>query len=481
MSEVTVTGSKPNEGLAKKIWYYSIGEGGTSIGTNGINNFALLFYTQVLGLNASLAGLALSISILWDAISDPMMGYISDNTKSRYGKRHIYMFIGGLLLSVSFMALWMVPESFTKSSSVLFAYLLFVNLILRTSLTIFVVPYTALGFEVCRGYESRAKLQSIRSFLNMCVNFIFGALAWTLFFSDSVNEMGVRIDGTKNPDNFITMGLTLGLVALILIMLCTFLTREYAKSSENEKKNAGFKEFIKSTKDILSDKMAFKVFCLLFVAQIGTMLTAQLQIFSYVEFMSFSSAEKTFVHGSTMIGFALGALSITSLVNYLEKKYIVFIAVSVSSLGGILMYLVFAIDVLSLDLVNNKDNVVTLIFSLFQGMYWVGAGIIIPLAASMVADVSAVNEARTGQSKDGGYSSMFSFAMKSSGSLALLFSGSLLALAGYIEGSSSQTPEVALQIASFAFLVGPIFLTISTVFMKGYNINRDVINQLNKS
>ncbi len=89
---------------------YASGDGVTSVILNSIMNFAMLFYTQVIGLDAMLAGLAISISIFWDAITDPIMGHITDNTRSRWGKRHPYMLVGGLLTILFYVMLWLVPN-----------------------------------------------------------------------------------------------------------------------------------------------------------------------------------------------------------------------------------------------------------------------------------------------------------------------------------------------------------------------------------
>lgn len=86
----------------RTIYGYALGEGAVSLSMNGIANFGMLFYTQVLGLGPKYAGLALSVTLIWDAISDPIMGHITDNTRSRFGRRHPYMITGGLLLAVSF-------------------------------------------------------------------------------------------------------------------------------------------------------------------------------------------------------------------------------------------------------------------------------------------------------------------------------------------------------------------------------------------
>jgi hypothetical protein len=95
------------------------------------------------------------------------MGHISDNTRSRFGKRHPYLLLGGLAMVVSFFFLWYVPDFFKSSNTTLFWYLVVMNLILRTTFTAFIIPYTALGFEICTDYFGRTKLQGIKMAMYM--------------------------------------------------------------------------------------------------------------------------------------------------------------------------------------------------------------------------------------------------------------------------------------------------------------------------
>jgi GPH family glycoside/pentoside/hexuronide:cation symporter len=91
---------------------YSVGECANSLVMNSLFGYAMLYYTKALGLTPGLAGWALFVAILWDAASDPIMGHISDNTRSRFGKRHPYLLLGGLAMVVSFFFLWYVPDFF---------------------------------------------------------------------------------------------------------------------------------------------------------------------------------------------------------------------------------------------------------------------------------------------------------------------------------------------------------------------------------
>jgi Na+/melibiose symporter-like transporter len=108
--------------------------------------YLLEFYTQTIGLSASLAGIALSISVVWDAISDPLMGIISDRTHSRWGRRRPYIAIGSILLAISIGFLFTPPK--VSEQWLLFLYLLFTYVMVNTAMTVLSVPHLALGGEL---------------------------------------------------------------------------------------------------------------------------------------------------------------------------------------------------------------------------------------------------------------------------------------------------------------------------------------------
>ena len=110
--------------------------------------FVLFYYKQVLGLSGTLTGLAIALSVVWDAISDPLVGAWSDRLRSRWGRRHPLMVAAVLPLALSFIALFWPPQQVLGSQLTMFYWLLGTVLLLRTALTFFMVPYFALGAEI---------------------------------------------------------------------------------------------------------------------------------------------------------------------------------------------------------------------------------------------------------------------------------------------------------------------------------------------
>ncbi|MDD8015519.1 MAG: MFS transporter [Acidobacteriota bacterium] len=475
----------PSATPLRRIIAYASGEGANSITLNGISAFALLFYVQVLGLSGKWAGVALSVTMLWDAVSDPIMGHITDNTRSRFGRRHPYILLGGIFLAASFFFLWTVPGIF-KSPRGIFWYLLGINFIVRTAVTIFGVPYAALGFEICTDYEERAKLQSVRCIFNMAMNFLFTAAGWVLFFGDRKAADGSVIDGTTIVANYRRMGTVLSLAALAFILVCYFSTKRYAydtRSSPGIQGNS-LKAFFLDMRDILRDRLAVMVYGFYGVATLGMLLVSQVQMFTYRFYMGLPDILKTTVHGSTMAGFAVGSFLATSLVKRLDKKPAAAVGVALNVIGNGMLYIVFMGGIISPQATLRLPDglpiagggtlpLAAVVLAFFQAMYWAGNGIIVPVSASMIADMSEINKLRNGILKDGSYSAVYSFANKAACSLGLLITGLILDWAGIIPDAAVQSAAASRNVARLTFISGPVFALLALLIILPYAVNRE--------
>ena len=135
----------------------AFGASGTALGlvSNGIAYFLLIYYSQVVGLDPSLAGFALLVALVFDAISDPLIGRWSDQIRSRLGRRHPLLYASVVPVAVCYYALWVPPE---LSQSGTFAWLLAFTIGLRLSLTMHSVPFNALLPELAPDYDERTRL-----------------------------------------------------------------------------------------------------------------------------------------------------------------------------------------------------------------------------------------------------------------------------------------------------------------------------------
>jgi Na+/melibiose symporter-like transporter len=123
-------------------------------------SFLLFFYSQVVGLDPWLAGIALTLGRLWDAVSDPLMGELSDRTRSRLGRRRPYIVFGALPLALSYIAMWTPPIGWSQVG--LFVYLTATDIVFNTLITVVMIPYSSLGAELSNDYHERTKVAAIR-------------------------------------------------------------------------------------------------------------------------------------------------------------------------------------------------------------------------------------------------------------------------------------------------------------------------------
>ena len=149
---------KPSVGLKLA---HGFGAAAFGIKNNGFDYFLLLFYGTVIGLEPGLVGLAILIALVFDAVSDPLVGYWSDNFRSKWGRRHPFMYAAALPVAFSYFLLWNPPE---LSQTGLFLYLTCLAVLIRTFITFYETPSSALIPELSTDYDERTSLQSYRLF-----------------------------------------------------------------------------------------------------------------------------------------------------------------------------------------------------------------------------------------------------------------------------------------------------------------------------
>ena len=140
--------------------FYGIGDLGNAVVNSAIQFFLMKFYTDGALILPALAGNALLIGKIWDAINDPLFGWLTDKTKSRFGKRRVFMIFGAVPLAIAVALLWYVPAGMT--GSVTFIWIAVTFLLFDTVWTLTNVPYYALTSELTDDYDERSSLTTVR-------------------------------------------------------------------------------------------------------------------------------------------------------------------------------------------------------------------------------------------------------------------------------------------------------------------------------
>ena len=172
-------------------YVYGLGAAPFGIKENGFSYFLLIFYSQVLGLEPVLASLALSIAIAVDAVTDPLIGYISDNWRSRWGRRHPFMYASIIPICVSYAVMWNPPDFVLGEQMRLFGYLVLMAVTIRVFLTFFEVPNTALISELTADYDVRTELMGLRFMFGWLGGIGMAFLAYSTFLASTDGSNGI--------------------------------------------------------------------------------------------------------------------------------------------------------------------------------------------------------------------------------------------------------------------------------------------------
>ena len=154
---------------------YGFGSIAYGVKNNGFDYFFLIFYSQVMGVSAYLVSLALLIALVIDALSDPLIGYMSDNTRSRWGRRHPFMYAAALPVAVAYYFVWNPPSGLEGDA--LFPYIVTVAVLVRTLITLYEIPSSSLVAEMSDDYDERTTMLSYRYFFGWTGGTLMGAFA----------------------------------------------------------------------------------------------------------------------------------------------------------------------------------------------------------------------------------------------------------------------------------------------------------------
>ncbi len=200
---------------------YGVGDVGNAIVNPAIQFFLMIFYTDVALIAPALASSALLVGKIWDGVNDPLFGWISDRTTSRFGKRRVYMIFGALPLAITVALLWFVPGGLSGTGAFIWIALTFI--LFDTMWTVTNVPYYALTAELTDDYDERASLTAFRMVLGVPA-FIIGA---------AVTPALIGMFPTKRA-GYGAIGIIYGILAAVMLWIAAAGLRERKQISESK-------------------------------------------------------------------------------------------------------------------------------------------------------------------------------------------------------------------------------------------------------
>ena len=410
---------------------YSSGIVSHALKEAAVGVFILFYYKQVLGLSGTLTGLAIAISIIWDGISDPLIGAWSDRLRSRIGRRHPLMIAAVIPLSAGFIMLYGPPENVLSDQGQLFTWLLISMLLVRTALTFFMVPYLALGAEITDDYHERTQLVAIRTNLAWITGTLAAATALLFLFNE---ENG--LDGRFVIDNYHFFGWVNGLLVILCSVICIAGTWQYIPQLARRTTHAS-SSMLRDIFIIFRNKNFSSVVILdMAVGGIGS-ITATLLLVTYTYFWQLDAVQTSLLFAGPILLAALVSTTFSGLLNrLLEKQQILRLTCALTSIN-----LIWLTPLKLFDLLPDNNAVVFALICVNWAVHMTMTILRVITVHSLLADIVDEQELATGQRQEGIIFAVAFFSSKFMGAFGYVIAGPFLDLIGLQTGA--QPGEVS--------------------------------------
>ncbi|MFT4519891.1 MAG: GPH family glycoside/pentoside/hexuronide:cation symporter [Halioglobus sp.] len=409
---------------------YGFGSVAYGIKNNGFDYFLLLFYSQVIGLDARLVGLAITTALVVDAISDPIVGYWSDNLRSRWGRRHPFMYASAIPVALSYYLLWSPPLDWSQAS--LFWYLLVMAVFIRTFITLYETPSSALAPEITDDYVQRSSLLSFRYYFGWTGGNTMSVLMFFFLFPALVTA--TIADGRFNPESYSLYGVVASVLIFISIIVSSLGTHSYIPKlrAAPPKRKLSLRDILREVVETLTDRSFFVLFFAALLGAVGTGLSAALAFYFYTYFWDFSSVQTGMLMLATFIAAFIGLFLAPIVTHRMGKKRGAMLVGLVAFIGNPLPMALHLLGALP----ESRDFLFWFVFTTSV----VDVGLIICyqiLVASMLSDLVDQSELKTGRRSEGLFFAASTFIRKATQGLGLMAASMLLYLADFPEGANT--------------------------------------------
>lgn len=448
-------------------FFYGIGAAPYGIKDNGFSYFLLIFYSQVLGLSPVLTSLALTVAIVVDAITDPLIGYISDNWRSKWGRRHPFMYFSIIPICLSYALMWNPPEFILQSQGYMFGFLVVMAVSIRIFLTFFEVPNTALISELTTDYDKRTGLMGLRFMFGWLGGIGMAFLGYTFFFQAEDGSNGIL--QAQGYGQYGIAAACLMFVGMLASSLGTHKTIPYLHTPP-EKDILSPRRVAREVMDVMKNNN----FMALFLASIffGTAsgFTAALSIYFSTFFWELVPAQLAII---TMLQ-AVAAVCAVPVARRLSGKF----DKRRAALGTFIFILLWGPSLLVARLLEvlpeNGDpmlfpmilahNFTNLIFVIVFGIMF----------GSMMADVVEDTAVDTARRSEGIIFAARGFAGKMVTGLGIMLAGAVLSLINLPRNAKPEDvePEVLIDLVLFAAPLEAILYLSAFAMMRRYRISR---------
>ncbi|MGA0435610.1 MAG: MFS transporter [Flavobacteriales bacterium] len=420
----------------------------------------IIVLVQDLGFAAILWGIIQFVPRIFDAVTDPIMGFISDNTKSKWGRRRQYVFIGAIIMGLAYVAMWQLFKE--NSVTYNFIYFLAWSLVFYLGLTIFSVPYVAMGYEISDDFHERTQIMAIAQFIGQWA-WVIAPWFWVILYDPawfSATDQGVR-----------QLSVWVAIPCTIFALIPAIFLKSKSTLDRADFMPISAHHILRSLKGIFTS--AFEAFKIKQFRQIAGATFLIFNSFNVIAAHTFliivhymfnsdpaSAGNWPALHGS------VGALVTTFLVipivtwmsKVLGKKKAFIVSQLISIVGYILFWFLF---------IPGKPY----LFLFALPFHSFGIGSLFTIMMSMTADVCDLDELQTGQRREGVLGAVYWWMVKLGFGIAALLGGAILSFVGF---DAENVTESAVTGMRLFYTLLPIAGVIGAILiMKNYDISEE--------
>ena len=427
---------------------YSLGGTGDAIAYDFIGSFLMFFLTDLAGISPAIAGSIIGVAVLWDAITDPIIGMLSDRCKSKYGKKRPFILFSAIPLAVVMIMLFHVV-GFEGNAKV--AYYVIFAMLFWTAYTVFNIPYFALGGCLTVNTDERTRIRSIAQVFNFIG--VFFASAVPTFLVGLFKDMGC-----SDANSWQYAVIIIGTIAAIVILISWNATRGYELDIE-ETTDSTHDHIFKEIKEVLQLRPYLNVLLsqLLFYASY-TISSASILYFTENN-LGMGETQASFIYTGVTAGGIIVAILLGPLAVKFDKRAVY---IACMFIGGIIMVAGKFIPIHTLG-----------VAILFSAVINIGSAGHWTLSYTLLYDVFEIDEFKNGKRREGFLMAFFSFCGKLGGAAAGTLTGFILEIAKYDASASAQSATALAAIKSlFTFWPG-IFCLAAGVVILLYPVTRE--------
>lgn len=419
----------------------------------------MVVLVQNLGFPTWMWGILFFLPRVFDSITDPIMGFISDNTKSVWGRRRHYVFIGSIIMGISFVLMWQMYKE--DGINYNFAYFLIWSLIFYLGLTIFSVPYVAMGYEMSDDFHERTSIMAISQWIGQWA-WVIAPWFWVVMYDPSWFEDGADV-ATR------TLAIWVGVICAILAMIPAIFIKSESTKNDNSLTPLTIKTIGGSMKKIVEGfKEAFKIeafrkLCYSTFLIFNAFNTVAGFTFFIVVYYLFNGNAGEAGIWPTLFG-SVGALATTFLVipivarmsRIMGKKSAFLVSQGISIIGYIMLWFLF---------IPGKPYMFLFALPFFS----FGIGSLFTLMMSMTADICDLDELTNGKRREGIFGAIYWWMVKFGFAIAGLLTGAIMTLVGFVPDAENSEASITGLRLFFSGL--PIMGTLGAMYiMRNYDL-----------